>query len=61
MKSLCIIIPCLNEQDSISFCLEKIKSVLEKEHIEKTEVIVVDNKGQTQGYINEQQIKNNYV
>ena len=43
MKSLCIIIPCLNEQDSISFCLEKIKSVLEKEHIEKTEVIVVDN------------------
>jgi len=43
MKSLCIIIPCLNEQDSISFCLEKIKSVLEKEHIEKTEIIVVDN------------------
>ena len=35
MKSLCIIIPSLNEQDSISFCLEKIKSVLEKEHIEK--------------------------
>jgi len=43
MKSLCIIIPCFNEQDSISFCLKKIKQFLEKENIEKTEVIVVDN------------------
>ena len=43
MKSLSIIIPCLNEQDSIPFCLKKIKEVLEKENIEKTEVIVVDN------------------
>ena len=43
MKSLSIIIPCLNEQDSIPFCLKKIKQVLEKEKIEKTEVIVVDN------------------
>ena len=34
MKSLCIIIPCLNEQDSIPFCLKKIKQALEKENIE---------------------------
>ena len=25
MKSLSIVIPCLNEEDSISFCLEKIR------------------------------------
>ena len=43
MKSLCIIIPCLNEQDSIPFCLKKINQVLAEQNIEKTEVIVVDN------------------
>jgi len=43
MKSLSIVIPCLNEEDSISFCLEKIQNVLQKENIDKTEVIVVDN------------------
>jgi|TARA_B100001964_G_scaffold237694_1_gene301707 glycosyltransferase involved in cell wall biosynthesis len=43
MKSLSIVIPCLNEEEGISFCLEKIKRVLQKENIEKTEIIIVDN------------------
>jgi len=43
MKSLSIVIPCLNEEKSLPSCLEKIKQVLQKENIEKTEIIVVDN------------------
>ena len=43
MKSLCVLIPCLNEQDSISFCIEKVKKVFDKANIEKTEIIVIDN------------------
>tara|TARA_Y100000590_G_scaffold469796_1_gene659786 strand:- start:5783 stop:6901 length:1119 start_codon:yes stop_codon:yes gene_type:complete len=43
MKSLCVLIPCLNEQDSISFCIEKVKKVFDKANIEKTEIIIIDN------------------
>jgi glycosyltransferase involved in cell wall biosynthesis len=44
MKSLSIIIPCLNEEESLSFCLKKIHKILKKENlIKKTETIVVDN------------------
>ena len=39
MKSLSIIIPCLNEQDSIPFCLKKIKQVLEKEGFIENKII----------------------
>lgn len=37
-----VVIPCLNEADTIGFCIEKIKDTFEKHHI-KGEVIVADN------------------
>ena len=38
-----------------------VEDFISKIQNDKLTIIVVDNKGQTQGYINEQQIKNNYV
>jgi len=38
-----------------------VKDFISKIQNDKLTIIVVDNKGQTQGYINEQQIKDNYV
>lgn len=43
MISLSIIIPCLNEAESIEFCLKKIKRILTKVKFSFSEVIVVDN------------------
>jgi len=44
MKFLSIVIPCLNEADSLPYCLKKIDKVLKKENLlKKSEVIVVDN------------------
>ena len=38
-----------------------VEDFISKIQNDKLTIIVVDNKGQTQGYINEQQIKDNYV
>lgn len=44
MNFLSIVIPCLNEAESLPFCLKKINSVLKKEKLlKKSEVIIVDN------------------
>jgi len=37
-----IVLPCLNEEGSVIFCLEKIKSVIRHDHL-SAEVIIVDN------------------
>ena len=37
-----IILPCLNEEQGIGFCLEQIKNVIEKNDLD-AEIIVVDN------------------
>lgn len=37
-----IILPCLNEEQAIGFCLDKIKEVIEKNNL-NAEIIVVDN------------------
>lgn len=37
-----IVLPCLNEEGSVIFCLEKIKAVLQHNHLQ-AEVIIVDN------------------
>ena len=37
-----IVLPCLNEEDSIGICIEKIKKVFNEENI-KGEIVVVDN------------------
>jgi len=44
MNFLSIVIPCLNEAESLPYCLKKINYVLKKENIiNNSEVIVVDN------------------
>ena len=44
MKSLSIVIPCLNEAESLPFCLKKVFKVLKKNKLQNvSEVIVVDN------------------
>ena len=44
MIFLSIVIPCLNEEESLPFCLKKIFKVLKSEKLQnKSEVIVVDN------------------
>jgi glycosyltransferase involved in cell wall biosynthesis len=44
MIFLSIVIPCLNEEESLPFCLKKIFKVLKNEKLQnKSEVIVVDN------------------
>ena len=43
MISLSIVIPCLNEGESLKFCLKKIKKILKKVKFTFSEVIVVDN------------------
>ena len=42
MKQLSVVLPCLNEENSIEICIKKIKDVFEKEKIDG-EIIVVDN------------------
>ncbi len=37
-----IILPCLNEEQALGFCLEKIKEVIKKNNL-KAEIIVIDN------------------
>ena len=43
MISLSIVIPCLNEADSIEFCLKKIKKIFSIHKFSFKEIIVVDN------------------
>lgn len=43
MISLSIVIPCLNEADSIEFCLKKIKKIFAIHKFSFKEIIVVDN------------------
>ena len=42
MKELAVVLPCLNEEETIGVCIDKIKKVFEKENIDG-EIIVVDN------------------
>lgn len=41
-KYLTILIPCLNEENTIGICLEKCKKIIEKEKLD-AEILVVDN------------------
>jgi len=43
MISLSVVIPCLNEEESLEFCLRKIKKIFLKKKIKFSEIIVVDN------------------
>jgi glycosyltransferase involved in cell wall biosynthesis len=43
MISLSVVIPCLNEEESLEFCLKKIKKIFLKKKFKFTEIIVVDN------------------
>ena len=42
MIELSVILPCLDEEKVLGFCLDKIKKVIEVNHLE-AEIIVVDN------------------
>jgi glycosyltransferase involved in cell wall biosynthesis len=46
---LSVVLPCLNEEESIGICIEKIKTVFEKNNI-NGEIVVVDN-GSTDGSV----------
>jgi glycosyltransferase involved in cell wall biosynthesis len=43
MISISVVIPCLNEADSIEFCLKKIKKIFNTNKFSFKEIIVVDN------------------
>ena len=43
MLSFSIVIPCLNEEDTLGICLRKIRKIFNRNKKYKAEIIVVDN------------------